>query len=266
MAPDTAEAFLRSVEQPYGAVLVCGPTGSGKTTTLYAALEHLNDESRVLMTIENPVERRIPGVNQFEVNEPGGLTFETGLRTILRSDPDVLLVGEVRDAETARIATQAALTGHLILTTVHAHSATGALVRLADLGLPRSLLAATLNGVLAQRLVRRLCPDCREPYEAKPDDVADAGFANELEHSVLLYRPRGCARCAGSGFDGRTGIHELLLVDGELRQLIETAPHTIFSTATANGMRTLRADGLRLCLEGATSLDEVRRVAGDRLR
>ena len=175
MAPDGEEAFARAIRQPYGAVLAVGPTGSGKTTTLYAALDVLNDEGRVLMTIEDPVEYQTAGINQIEVNFKSGLTFARGLRTILRSDPDVLLVGEIRDEETARIAIQAAMTGHLVLTTLHTHNAASSIARLADMGVEPSLLATSINCIVAQRLARRLCLNCREAYAADESERTEMG-------------------------------------------------------------------------------------------
>ena len=261
MSPEAEQAFERAIEQPYGAVNTCGPTGSGKTTTLYAALQLLNDPGRVLTTIEDPVEYQFPGISQLEVNPKSGLTFARGLRTILRSDPDVLLVGEVRDEETARIAVQAALTGHLVLTTLHAHNAASSVARLRDMNVEPNLLATSINCIVAQRLARRLCADCREPYDATPTEL------EELESigTGALYCAGGCARCADTGFRGRVALYEVMPFQGEVRRLVERSTEEIFAAAVAQGMRTLREDGLRQCLAGVTSLAEVRRVTGDRL-
>src|SRR5919204_3337906 len=191
MSPTAEEAFSRAIRQPYGAVIACGPTGSGKTTTLYAALDLLNEDERVLTTIEDPVEYQIPGVNQIEVHPRSGLTFARGLRTILRSDPDVLLVGEIRDEETARIAIQAAMTGHLVLTTLHTHNAASSIARLKDMGVEPGLLATSINCIVAQRLARRLCLDCRAPYIATEEEREELGL-DALEPDVTLYRAVGC--------------------------------------------------------------------------
>ncbi|MBD0348911.1 MAG: Flp pilus assembly complex ATPase component TadA [Thermoleophilia bacterium] len=261
MSPEAEQAFQRAIEQPYGAVITCGPTGSGKTTTLYAALQMLNDPGRVLTTIEDPVEYQFPGISQIEVNPKSGLTFARGLRTILRSDPDVLLVGEVRDEETARIAVQAALTGHLVLTTLHAHTAASSIARLKDMGVEPNLLATSVNCIVAQRLARRLCADCRRPYDPTPQELEEL-------HGIgmgTLYRAGGCARCANTGFRGRVALYEVMPFQGEVRRLVERSTEEIFAAAVEQGMHTLREDGLRLCLAGVTSLEEVRRVTGDRL-
>jgi type IV pilus assembly protein PilB len=260
MRPDAEETFLRAIRQPYGAVIACGPTGSGKTTTLYAALDLLNDEGRVLTTIEDPVEYHIPGVNQIEVNTRSGLTFARGLRTILRSDPDILLVGEVRDEETARIAIQAAMTGHLVLTTLHTHNAASSIARLKDMGVEPALIASSINCIVAQRLARRLCLSCREQY------LPSAAELTELDGETdVLYRAQGCVSCAGTGYSGRVALYEVLPVVGSIRRLIESSTEEIFAAAVEAGMTTLRQDGMRLCREGVSSLEEIRRVTGDRL-
>ncbi len=265
MSPAAEQAFARAIRQPYGAVLAVGPTGSGKTTTLYAALDVLNDEERVLMTIEDPVEYQTPGINQVEVNFRSGLTFARGLRTILRSDPDVLLVGEIRDEETARIAIQAAMTGHLVLTTLHTHNAASSVARLADMGVEPSLLAASINCIVAQRLARRLCAHCCVAYAAEPEDLVDLGLKRTGDQTIL-HRPGGCTGCGGTGFKGRVALYEVMTVQGRLRRLIESgSTEEIFTEASAQGMATLRQDGFRLALAGISSLDEIRRVTGDRL-
>jgi type IV pilus assembly protein PilB len=261
MAPETEDTFRRAIEQPFGVVVVCGPTGSGKTTTLYAALEELNVPERVVMTIEDPVEQRIKGVNQIDVNPKAGLTFARGLRTILRSDPDVLLVGEIRDEETAAIAVRAGMTGNLVLTSLHTHTAPGAIARLRDMGVEPGLLATSLNCIIGQRLVRRLCIECREPYSLPAERLGLEDAAGE----VTLYRAVGCTKCASTGYSGRVALHELMLVRGELRGLIERSADELFGAAVRQGMRTMREDGLRLCLDGTSSLEEIRRVTGDRL-
>jgi type IV pilus assembly protein PilB len=263
MEPYAEAAFVTAIEQPYGTVIVCGPTGSGKTTTLYGAVDHLNSKDRVVMTIEDPVEYRLDGVSQIEVDVKGGLSFASGLRTILRSDPDVLLVGEVRDSETASIAVQAAMTGHLVLTSLHAHNAAGAIARLRDMGVDTSLLASSLNAVVAQRLARRLCVHCRHEYAA---DAEELGVADQsMSQHVLLYDAVGCAKCQGTGYAGRVALREVMPVHGEVRALVESSAEEIFAAAVRQGMTTLRDDGMRLALTGVSSVDEIRRVTGIRL-
>ena len=265
MNPEAEAVLMRALKQPYGAVLTVGPTGSGKTTTLYAALEFLNDDERSLATIEDPVEYQIPGVTQVEVNVRAGLTFASGLRTMLRSDPDVVLIGEVRDEETARIAIQAAMTGHLVLTTLHTHNAASSIARLRDMGVDQSLIATSINCIVAQRLARRLCVHCREAYApTQAEKIAD-GLHGVLEEGEMLYRPRGCAECADLGYRGRVAIYEVMPIGGKIRHLIEASTEEIFAAAVAGGMITLRDDGIRLCRAGVTSLEEIHRVTGDRL-
>jgi type IV pilus assembly protein PilB len=242
--------FVEALEQPFGAIVVCGPTGSGKTTTLYGALDRVGASGRVIMTVEDPIEYELPDANQSEVDEKGGLTFARGLRTILRSDPDVLLVGEIRDAETAAIATQAAMTGHLVLTSLHAHTAAGAIARLREMDVAPGMLASTLNLIVAQRLARKLCESCRVAY---------------TDGSETLWRAVGCKACGGTGYRGRVAFFELLPIRGEVRSLVEDSAEQIFAAAVGQGMRTLREDGMRLCLEGLSTVDEIRRVTGDRL-
>jgi type IV pilus assembly protein PilB len=262
MTDAAREHFEKAIRQPYGAVVVCGPTGSGKTTTLYTALHLLNDPGHVIMTIEDPVEDQIRGINHIEISPKSGLTFARGLRTILRSDPDVLLVGEIRDEETARIAMQAGMTGHLVLTTVHAHNAAAAIERLKDMGVEPGLLASSVNCIVAQRLARRLCVDCRESYWPEDEELESIGLL-EQKGRVYLHRSRGCGRCGGTGFRGRVALYEVLPVTAEIRGLIDAPTDEIFAAAIRGGMLTLRQDGIRLCLEGVSSLAEIRRVTGD---
>jgi type IV pilus assembly protein PilB len=265
MSAEAEAVFTRALKQPYGAVLTVGPTGSGKTTTLYAAIEFLNDDERSLATIEDPVEYQIPGITQVEVNARAGLTFASGLRTMLRSDPDVVLIGEVRDEETARIAIQAAMTGHLVLTTLHAHNAASSIARLRDMGVEQSLIATSVNCIVAQRLARRLCLHCREAYvPTRAEQIAD-GIDGMLEPDEQLYRARGCAECADTGYSGRVAIYEVMPINGRLRHLIEASTEEIFAAAVEGGMTTLREDGIRLVRAGVSSLEEIHRVTGDRL-
>jgi type IV pilus assembly protein PilB len=267
LAPDSEAAIRRAIHQPFGAVLTCGPTGSGKTTTLYAALHELNTPERTLMTIEDPVEYLTPGIDQIEVNPRAGLSFARGLRTILRSDPDVILVGEIRDEETAQIAIRAAMTGHLVCSTIHSQTAASAIRRLTDMEVEPGLLAATLTCLAAQRLARRVCLDCRETVKATKADLVALGRPAERPGKTLLTHGRGCSACGGTGYRGRVALFEVLVLTDELRELIAHGASTveIQRTAVAAGMRPLRDDGARLCLEGVTTLAEVQRVVGDRL-
>jgi type IV pilus assembly protein PilB len=258
------EAFERAICQPYGAVLVVGPPGSGKTTTAYAAVDVLNEEGRALTTIEDPVECQIPGVNQVGVDAATGVTYERGLRTILRSDPDVVLVGEIHDEETARLAIQAAMTGRLVLSTLNTHTAASAIARLKDMRVDPGLLASTVNCIVAQRLARRLCANCRVAYEADEQELAELEI-DDPKAPVSLSRAGGCGQCAGTGYLGRVALYEVMPFQGPLRKLVERSTEEIFATAVEHGMATLKQDGIRLCLAGVSSLDEIRRVTGDRL-
>jgi len=251
------ECFQKVLKMPHGIVLVTGPTGSGKTSTLYTALNEINDSVRKIITVEDPVEYQLKGVNQIQVNEKSGLTFARGLRSILRHDPDVILIGEIRDAETAQIAVQASLTGHLVFSTLHTNDAPGALTRLVDMGVEPYLVASSLEAVLAQRLVRVLCPHCK-----KPDDSATAmAFKNKLgiPADVTLYHSIGCRECRNTGFFGRQAIFEWMDTDEEIRQLILKSASTdqIRNAARKGGMRTLAEDGWRLVAQGITTVEEV---------
>jgi type IV pilus assembly protein PilB len=263
MSPEMEATFVKAISQPYGAVLTCGPTGSGKTTTLYAALDRLNDASRSIATIEDPVEYQLPGVMQTEVHARIGLTFARGLRTILRSDPEVILVGEIRDEETAKIAVQAALTGHLVLTTLHTNDAAGAIARLRNLGVDPDLLATSINAIVSQRLARRLCQHCRDAYEPTQEQIIDMDIVSVVAAPVL-YHPRGCLQCGGTGYAGRVALYELMPMHGLGRVLMNGSTDEIFDAAVSAGMRSLREDGIRLSLQGVTSLEEVKRITGDR--
>ncbi len=247
------------INKPHGIILVTGPTGSGKTTTLYAALTELNDKSRNILTVEDPIEYQLDGIGQTQVNTKVDMTFARGLRAILRQDPDVVMVGEIRDLETAEIAVQASLTGHLVLSTLHTNSAVGAVTRLHDMGIEPFLLSSSLLGVLAQRLVRVLCPECREPYEA--DASACALLGVDVARPPVLYKARGCAHCNQLGYRGRTGIYELIVIDEELRRLIHNnaGEHELEAHARRHGP-SIRQDGARNVLAGVTTLEEVLRV------
>ena len=252
--------------QPHGMIIVTGPTGSGKTTTLMAALASLNDSTRKILTIEDPVEYEIPGVSQSQVRTAVGLTFATALRAFLRQDPDVVMVGEVRDAETAKIAIQASLTGHLVMTTLHTNTAASAITRLVDIGIERYLIASTLTTVIGQRLLRVLCLDCRRPYRVSRADLERnprmVGLG--IQAGAELHGPVGCERCGHTGFRGRRGIYEVLDVTETVRRQILAGADdaAVERAAVADGMATLVDDGRARCLEGVTSVEEVFRVAG----
>jgi type II secretory ATPase GspE/PulE/Tfp pilus assembly ATPase PilB-like protein len=263
MSAETESVFMNAIDQPHGAVISCGPTGSGKTTTLYAALDRLNDGLRSIATIEDPVEYQLPGVMQMEVHNRINLTFARGLRTILRADPEVILVGEIRDEETAKIAIQAAMTGHLVLTTLHTNDAASAIARLRTLGVDPDLLAGSINCIVSQRLARRVCMHCREAYEPSQDETVAINLVASGT-TPTLYRPVGCLQCSNSGYLGRVALYELMPVQGLGRVLMEGSTEEIFEAAVKAGMRTLRDDGIRQSLAGVTTLDEVRRITGDR--
>jgi len=261
MAADTLEQFREVIARPHGIVLSTGPTGSGKSTTLYASVEMLKTGREKILTVEDPVEYELTGVPQVPVNEKAGVTFANTLRAMLRQDPDIILVGEIRDGETAQIATQAALTGHLVLSTLHTNDAPTALTRLLDLGVAAYLVASTVDAVLAQRLVRRICSSCRT--EAPPD----RGVSRRVDLQALgidrHWRGAGCDACRGTGFRGRTGIYELLVMDAELREEVQQrrGSEELRAMAMKKGMRTLFEDGARLVREGVTTMEEVLRVA-----
>jgi general secretion pathway protein E len=262
MDPEMLSRFRSLIEYPEGILLVTGPTGSGKTTTLYSALSELNCDQVNIMTIEDPVEYKLPGIAQMQVRPKIDLTFAAGLRHILRQDPDVVMVGEVRDRETAEIAVQASLTGHLVLTTLHTNDAPSALTRLVDMGIEPYLISSSLIGVLAQRLVRTICPRCREVYNPSEAELLELGIpAHELPHGGLM-RGTGCNYCFGSGYKGRRGLYELMLVDQEIkRQLLQTPDAVALrQLALRRGMQGLRARGAKLVAEGVTTLAEILRV------
>lgn len=263
MSPEMEGIFMRAIEQPHGAVISCGPTGSGKTTTLYAALDRLNDGFRSIATIEDPVEYQLPGVMQMEVHTKINLSFGRGLRTILRADPEVILVGEIRDEETAKIAIQAAMTGHLVLTTLHTNDAASAISRMRTLGVDPDLLAGSINCIVSQRLARRVCMHCREAYEPTAEQQSAMSLIT-TGASPTLYRATGCLQCGNTGYSGRVALYELMPVHGLGRVLLDGSTDEIFDAAVAAGMRTLREDGVRQSLTGVTTLEEVRRITGDR--
>jgi type IV pilus assembly protein PilB len=258
--PDVLESFRGLLRRPNGLVLVTGPTGSGKTTTLYGGLRELNSLERNIVTIEDPVEYQFEIINQNQVRDEIGLTFARLLRHTLRQDPDVLMVGEIRDAETAQIAVQAALTGHLVLSTMHTNDAVGSITRLLEIGIEPYLLAPSLIGVVGQRLVRTICPDCASPYHATGPELAALRVPDRS--TFKLTRGRGCASCFDSGYRGRVGIYELLPVDREFQELVLRNPtlDEMRRWQEKHGMSTLRAEGIRLVLDGKTTLEEISRA------
>ena len=260
MAADTREVMDRIIQKPHGIMLVTGPTGSGKTTTLYAALERLNNKRRNIMTVEDPIEYYLDGIGQTQVNSKVDMSFARGLRAILRQDPDVVMVGEIRDLETAEIAVQASLTGHLVFSTLHTNSAVGAVTRLRDMGVEPFLLSSSLIGVLAQRLVRVLCDSCKAPYPASATDCQMLGV--DAANPPTLYRAVGCPACNQLGYRGRTGIYELIEVDDDLRTMIHdgSSEHQLEAHVRQHSP-SMRQDGWRRVLAGETTMEEVLRVS-----
>jgi general secretion pathway protein E len=264
--PEVLDQFRNLIKLAHGIILLTGPTGSGKTTTLYAAMSELNCEERNILTVEDPIEYQLPGVGQMQIKPKINLTFANCLRHILRQDPDVLMVGEIRDVETAEIAIQASLTGHLVLSTLHTNDAASAVTRLIDMGVEPYLISSSVVAVVGQRLLRITCPECKEPYT--PDEQTISLWAeNENAPAIAsqLYRGRGCENCLETGYLGRTGISELLVMDDDIKELIgqRRGSHIVKQAAVKKGMSTLREDGLRKVLTGETTLEEVCRVTQD---
>ncbi|MDR3586660.1 MAG: ATPase, T2SS/T4P/T4SS family [Desulfosporosinus sp.] len=259
---ENLQRFEQVIKNPNGIILVTGPTGSGKSTTLYTILMELNKENRNIITVEDPVEYRMTGINQVQVNNKAGLTFASGLRSILRQDPDIIMIGEIRDAETAQIAVRAAITGHLVLSTMHTNDTASTINRLNDMGVESYLISAALVGVLAQRLVRKLCPKCKERYE--PDSL-ERKLLNTKDNTVKIYRARGCNACNNSGYKGRTTIAEIMLINRELKTLIEEKKslEEIHKAAIKAGMMTLQRNCSQLVLTGLTSMDELIKNTSD---
>lgn len=256
--------FRGSFTKPYGAILVTGPTGSGKSTTLYAALNILNSTEKNVITVEDPVEYRLGGINQVQVNTRAGMTFAAALRSILRCDPDIVMIGEIRDRETAQIAVESALTGHLVLSTLHTNDAPGALSRLTEMGIEPFLSSSAVDCVLAQRLARRLCTVCKEPYTATREMLRKNDFPPEVweRDDVVLHRAKGCPRCKNTGYKGRLGLYEVMIVSEAIRRLTveRKSADEISRVAKAEGMKSLRDDGIDKVLQGATSFEEIARV------
>ena len=259
---DDYKRFRNIIRRPNGVFLVTGPTGSGKTTTLYAALQELNTPDRKIITAENPVEYNITGLNQSEVRPGIGLTFARILRAMLRQAPEIILVGEIRDTETAEIAIQAALTGHLVFSTLHTNDAPSAITRMIDMGVAPFLVSSSIQAIMAQRLVRTICPNCKRPREYKPHELAWVGLREEEVQGVTFYEGAGCQECSSTGYKGRLGIFEMMEMTPELRELAfrKASTNKIRDEAIVSGMRTLREDGVRKVIGGLTTIEEVLRI------
>lgn len=262
MEPGILKLLRHLIVQPHGIILVTGPTGSGKTTTLYAGLIVLNDKKRNILTVEDPIEYDLAGIGQTQVSNKIQMTFAKGLRAILRQDPDVVMVGEIRDLETAQIAIQASLTGHLVLSTLHTNSAIGAITRLDDMGVEPFLLASSLSGVLAQRLARLLCKHCKKPMVASASECALLGVSEK--DSPVIYHPVGCAQCRQSGYSGRTGVYELIAIDETLRTMIhDRSSEQLMRKYARESFPSIRQDGFKRVLAGDTSLEEILRITSE---
>ena len=255
--------YKKLYSQSYGMILVTGPTGSGKTTTLYSTLTGLNKPTKNIITVEDPTEYRLDGINQVQVNAKAGLTFAAGLRSILRQDPNIIMVGEIRDGETADIAIRAALTGHLVLSTLHTNDSIGAVSRLVDMGVEPFLVASSVLGILAQRLVRKICPECKESYVLETDSPERAFFGEHYQDGTTLYRGAGCPSCANTGYRGRMAIHEVFPISKGLRELIteKASGEKLKALAAQEGMTTMQYDGFQKVLVGETTINEIMRVA-----
>ncbi|MDD5259164.1 MAG: type IV-A pilus assembly ATPase PilB [bacterium] len=260
--PDVLPIYQKHIEIPYGIVLVTGPTGSGKSTTLYSSLSTLNYPDRNIMTIEDPVEYVLEGINQVQAKPDIGLTFAAGLRSFLRQDPDIIMVGEIRDAETAEIAINAALTGHLVFSTLHTNDASGAVTRLTNMGIEPFLTASTVVMVIAQRLVRVICENCKEDYQVPAQFIRDLGQKYEDDKPVLLYRGKGCDRCTNTGYRGRLACYEIMVIDDEIRDLVleRASTHLVKQKSREHGMVTLREAAFRKVISGTTTVEEMMRV------
>ena len=265
MSSAALKLFEVSFRRPWGAVIVTGPTGSGKSTTMYATLAELNDPSRNIITVEDPIEYRLTGVKQMQVNRKAGLGFPTALRSILRADPDVVMIGEMRDPETAKIACEAALTGHLVITSLHTNDATSTPVRLLDMGIEPFMVTSALNCIVAQRLARRLCDRCKEPHDISVDEAFDAVLPDWVhDKGHTFFKPIGCNACSNTGYRGRIAVHEVLEMTEEIDHLVvsNAIPSDIQALAVEQGMVTMREDGLQKAASGETSLEEILRAIG----
>lgn len=260
MTKRNRRVFSELIRKPHGIILVTGPTGSGKSTTLYAGLSEINSKDRNILTVEDPIEFDLPGIGQTQVNPRVDMTFARGLRAILRQDPDVVMVGEIRDVETAQIAVQASLTGHLVLSTLHTNTAAGAITRLEDMGIEPFLLSSSLLAILSQRLVRTLCPDCKQPHHPSSSERKLLGLS-DAQSDTVIYTAKGCAACNQTGYRGRTGIHELLVVDEQIRELMHNGQgEQAIEKYIRKSTPSIRDDGCRKVLKGVTSVEEVLRV------
>lgn len=259
---DILNKFKKMIANPYGIILVTGPTGSGKTTTLYSILNDINSPEKNIVTLEDPVEYTIANVNQVQLNTKAGLTFAEGLRAILRQDPNIIMVGEIRDTETAKIAIESAMTGHLVLSTLHTNTASSTLARLVEMGIEPFLIASSVVGIVAQRLVRRLCSDCKEPYEPSQTLVEKLGIKAEPNQKLVLFKPKGCPACADTGYRGRLALQEVLFMSSDIKDLVTARVNTdqIQAQAIKEGMVTLKDDGLRKVVLGLTSVEEAMRA------
>jgi len=262
MGEQELQVFHQAIARPYGMILITGPTGSGKSTTLYSALDELNTPSVKIYTVEDPVERKMPGILQSQVRPKIGLSFPSALRSLVRSDPDVIMIGEIRDLETATIATESSLTGHLVFSTLHTNDAASTVTRLSEMGVPPYLIASSLECVVAQRLTRRLCFHCRKKEQLTPDQMTKSELAFFASAAVEIYRAEGCRHCFGTGYSGRLGIFEVLPATEEMRRLVmnHATADEIRHHAHSIGMTSLRADGVKKVLAGATTVEEVERV------
>lgn len=261
--PEQLEIFKKSITKPWGAILVTGPTGSGKTTTLYSALNMINSVEKNIITVEDPVEYRLEGINQVQVNPRAGLTFASALRSILRNDPDIIMIGEIRDVETALIAVESALTGHLVLSTLHTNNSASVFTRLIEMGLEPFLISSAIDCALAQRLARKLCSHCKEPYKPDKDFLKSVGFSDDdIDRIDVLYKPRGCDYCARTGFKGRTGLYEILVNSDSIKELVlsKASADEIMEEARREGMITMIECGLKKVMAGETCIEEVFRV------
>ena len=259
------DMFERLIRKAHGIILVTGPTGSGKTTTLYAALSRINSREKNIITVEDPIEYQLCGIGQIQVAPKIGLTFGAGLRSILRHDPDVIMIGEIRDLETAEIAIQASLTGHLVFSTLHTNDSASAMTRLCDMGIEPFLITSSVVGIMAQRLVRNICPQCKTPDHPTPELLQELGLNDSNGGNVQVYRGTGCEACFNTGYYGRTCINEILVVEDSLRRLVLKGSDAseIKQQAVSNGMISLRQDGIQKVLRGITTVEEVLRVTQD---
>ncbi len=262
------EKIRKASERPHGMILICGPTGCGKTTTLYGILKHVDSPQKNLVTVEDPVEYELKGINQVSINEDIGLTFPACLRSILRQDPDIIMVGEIRDFETMDTAIKSALTGHMVLSTLHTNTAAGSVVRLVNMGVEPFLISAAVELIASQRLIRKLCPECKEPYTPPREGAERYGLIGKNGEIPVIYRPKGCKRCNNSGYQGRIGIIECMVMSPGIKNLVfrKAEEHEVEKLAKKEGMVTLRGNGIENVIDGLTSLEEVLKTTLDEKR